>query len=296
MRGMWVFVIAGLASPPQMRIVVNIPAYRLEAYVDDSLARTSRIAPGMPRYRTPRGEFAITSIQWNPWWIPPDSPWARKEKPMPPGPANPMGRVKLNFQPLYFIHATPFENSIGSAASHGCVRMKTVDAIELARLVHRFGTPSVSAEEIERFVADTMTTNMMSLEDPVTIEIRYDLVEVRGGRVAVYRDIYGLATHSLRDAVYAALDSSGVDTLRVDPQRIRDLVRRVPQAGRSATVDSLLRPGELAVGAFPQPSTVAPGRDANVRKSLAPFHPFPDIRNSATVRNSTRGDSMNRGC
>lgn len=288
MRGMWLFVIAGFVTPPQMRIVVNIPAYRLDAYVGDSLARTLPIAPGMPRYRTPRGEFAITSIQWNPWWIPPDSPWARKEKPMPPGPTNPMGRVKLNFEPLYYIHATPFENSIGSAASHGCMRMKTADAIDLARLAHRFGTPSMPADEVERFVMDTVTTRTVPLEAPIPISIRYDLVDVRDGSVTVYRDIYELATRSLRDAVYSALGASGVDTLRVDPQRVRELVRRVPRAGRSATVDALLRPeAPLSVGA----------RDsANVRKSLAGFHPFPDIRITPTVRNSIRGDSMNRGC
>lgn len=282
------FVVAGLITPPQMRIVVNIPAYRLEAYVDDSLVRTLPIAPGMPRYRTPRGDFAITSIQWNPWWIPPDSWWARKEKPTPPGPTNPMGRVKLNFQPMYFIHATPFENSIGSAASHGCMRMKTADALDLARLAHRFGTPSMTADELERLVMDTLTTRTVPLEAPIPLSIRYDLVEVRGGSVTVYRDIYELATRSLRDAVYVALASSGVDTLHVDAQRVRDLVRRVPRAGRSATIDSLLRPET--------PLSLRAGDIANVRKSLAGFHTFPDIRNTAPVRNSIRGDSMNRGC
>ena len=288
MRGMWVFVAAGLVTPPKMRIVVNIPAYRLEAYVDDSLVRTLPIAPGMPRYRTPRGEFAITSIQWNPWWIPPDSPWARKEKPTPPGPTNPMGRVKLNFQPMYFIHATPFENSIGSAASHGCMRMKTADVLDLARLTHRFGTPSMTADEVERLVMDTVTTKTVPLEAPVPISIRYDLVEVRDRSVWVYRDVYELATRSLRGDVYFALASIGVDTLRVDAQRVRDLVRRVPREGRSATIDSLLRPeARLSLGA----------RDsAIVRKSLAGFHTFPDIRNTTPVRNSIRGDSMNRGC
>src|SRR6478672_7224839 len=77
----------------ELRLVVNLPAYRLDAYLGDSLVRTIPVAVGKPGFETPRGEFAITSIEWNPWWIPPDRPWARKEKKTPPGPTNPMGRV-----------------------------------------------------------------------------------------------------------------------------------------------------------------------------------------------------------
>lgn len=76
MRRAWMCAIAGLIGLPQMRIATNIPAYRLDVYVDDSLVRSMPVAPGMPGFRTPRGEFAISSVEWNPWWIPPDSPWA----------------------------------------------------------------------------------------------------------------------------------------------------------------------------------------------------------------------------
>src|SRR5678815_748250 len=106
-------MVAGVVGAQPMRLVANIPAYRLEVYIGDSVIRTLGIAPGQPGFRTPRGSFAISSIEWNPWWIPPDSRWAAKEKPTPPGPSNPMGPVKLNFLPLYFLHGTPFEHSIG---------------------------------------------------------------------------------------------------------------------------------------------------------------------------------------
>ena len=61
--------------------------------------------------------------------------WARGREYTPPGPNNPMGRVKLFFMPLYFIHGTPERESIGTPASHGCVRMKNADIIELFDLV-----------------------------------------------------------------------------------------------------------------------------------------------------------------
>ena len=240
MFGLLAWLFTAFAQPQPLRIVINIPAYRLEAFVDDSLVKTVAIAPGMPRYRTPRGSFEITRIEWNPWWIPPKSPWAAKEKVTPPGPANPMGKVKLNFDALYFVHGSPFESSIGTAASHGCVRVKNAEAIELARLVHRFGTPELGEQEVDQLATDT-ATRVVTLERPVPIELRYDLVEIRGGRVTVYRDVYGLATRSMRDEAYAALAASEVDTTRIDEPRIRALVRNIPRGGRSAPIDSLMR-------------------------------------------------------
>ena len=234
-----------VANPPilqssNLQIVVNIPAYRLDVYVGGSLARTMPVAVGMARFPTPRGSYEITSIEWNPWWIPPDSPWAAKEKVTPPGPRNPMGRAKLNFRPLYFLHGTPLERSIGSAASHGCVRLRNVDVIDLAKLVHRFGTPGLTLDAIERMSNEAATTQTVQLDEPVPIDLRYDLVEVRGGRVMAYRDVYRLARRSPSEEVYAALAAAGVDTALIDPARVRALVSRLPASGRAAPVDSLL--------------------------------------------------------
>jgi len=240
MRSLLLLLFVSLFGQPPLRIVVNVPAYRLDAFVGDSLAKTIAIAPGMPRYRTPRGTFEMTRIEWNPWWIPPKSPWAAKEKITPPGPDNPMGKVKLNFDALYFVHGSPVESSIGTAASHGCIRVKNSEAIELARLVHRFGSPSLTADDVDRFAADTATRDI-GLETRVPVEIRYDLVEVVGARVYVYRDIYGLATRSLRDETYAVLAADAIDTLTLDVNRVRALTRNVPRAGRSIAIDSLLR-------------------------------------------------------
>lgn len=243
MRRSWMWGIAGLMGLPQMRVVINIPAYRLDLYVADSLTRSLPVAVGMPSFPTPRGVFAISSVEWNPSWIPPDRPWAAREKPMPPGNANPMGRVKLNFRPLYFLHGTPFPGSIGSAASHGCIRIANPDAIELARLVHRSGSPSMTANDIERLGTDTITTRLLNLERAIPLEIRYDLVEIRDRRLTVYRDIYRLTARSLRDAVYSALAAHGVATSSIDSSRVRALVRRVPRNGRVVPIDSLLRVG-----------------------------------------------------
>jgi len=232
-------------APPvsRLRVAINIPAFRLDAFVDDSLVHSTPIAVGMPAFKSPRGDFAITSVEWNPWWIPPDSKWAKKEKVTPPGPANPMGRVKINFHELYFLHGTPLDASIGSAASHGCIRMHNADAIALARLVMEYGALRLSADDRARLAADS-STKRIELDAVVPISLRYDRVEMRGDTVVVYRDVYGIATRSIAAQLDSAFAARGIDTASVDRNRIRSFTRSIARRGNSALVASLMRGSE----------------------------------------------------
>jgi lipoprotein-anchoring transpeptidase ErfK/SrfK len=93
------------------------------------------IAVGSKGHPTPTGRFTVKHLIWNPAWVPPDEKWAKGKKPTAPGdPKNPMRAVKIFFQePDYYIHGTDREDSIGYAASHGCIRISEADAVELAR-------------------------------------------------------------------------------------------------------------------------------------------------------------------
>jgi lipoprotein-anchoring transpeptidase ErfK/SrfK len=52
-----------------------------------------------------------------------------------------MQGVKIYFKaPYYYIHGTNSPGSIGSAASHGCLRMRTKDAKALARRISKHGS------------------------------------------------------------------------------------------------------------------------------------------------------------
>lgn len=101
---------------------------------DGKVVKTYTFASGTSKYPTPRGTFRIDKLVWNPAWIPPDSKWAKGKTPKEAGdPANPMQLVKIFFrEPDYYIHGTDQVESIGSAASHGCIRLDPVDAAELA--------------------------------------------------------------------------------------------------------------------------------------------------------------------
>jgi lipoprotein-anchoring transpeptidase ErfK/SrfK len=99
------------------------------------------VAVGMPAYPTPLGSFRIVSKQRNPWWYPPDEPWAAGASPIPPGPGNPLGTRWMGLsRPGVGIHGTPNSASVGTSASHGCIRMHIASAEWLYKRV-RIGTP-----------------------------------------------------------------------------------------------------------------------------------------------------------
>jgi len=106
------------------------------------------VAVGTKKHPTPMGTFTISHIVWNPAWHPPDAKWAKGKKATGPGdPDNPMKVVKLFFQePDYYIHGTDQEDTLGAAASHGCIRMSQQDVYDLARFVQEnAGAPQSDA-------------------------------------------------------------------------------------------------------------------------------------------------------
>ena len=105
-------------------IVIRRGSRRLYLYDGMTHWRTFRIAVGMPAYPTPLGRFSIATRERNPTWNPPNSDWARGLGPVPPGPGNPLGTRWMGLSAYgYGIHGTPSPETIGTAASHGCIRM-----------------------------------------------------------------------------------------------------------------------------------------------------------------------------
>ena len=122
-------------------VVVERDRYVLSVYRGERRVQRFRIAVGQVRYPTPSGSFRIIQMQRNPTWFPPSSPWARGLGPVPPGPGNPLGtRWMGTSAPAIGIHGTPAPWSLGSRASHGCIRMAIRDAEAVYERV-QIGTP-----------------------------------------------------------------------------------------------------------------------------------------------------------
>jgi lipoprotein-anchoring transpeptidase ErfK/SrfK len=113
----------------------------LRLYDGTSFVRSFGVATGQAIYPTPAGMWHIVTMQEDPWWIPPDSAWAKGEKPVPPGPGNPLGTRWMGLSaPGVGIHGTPEDGSIGYSLSHGCIRMHIPQAEWLFDHVN-VGTP-----------------------------------------------------------------------------------------------------------------------------------------------------------
>ena len=122
-------------------VVIHRGSNRLYLYSAMHVNRIFPVATGQTVYPTPLGSFNIV-VKWrNPWWYPPNSPWAQGEKPVPPGPNNPLGTRWMGLSaPGVGIHGTNNDASIGYSVSHGCIRMHVSDAEWLFNHVD-IGTP-----------------------------------------------------------------------------------------------------------------------------------------------------------
>jgi lipoprotein-anchoring transpeptidase ErfK/SrfK len=155
-------------------LIVDISERRLYVMSGNDVVRTFPVAVGEEGYATPAGNFTIRRMIWNPDWRPPPSAWARDKKYEAPGsPGNPMGRVKLFFrEPDYYIHGTGLASSLGNARSHGCLRMRNIDAVELARLVMINAGATQNQAWYEETIANATTMRPVTLPRPVTIRVR----------------------------------------------------------------------------------------------------------------------------
>ena len=122
-------------------IRIDLSDCSLYFYRDGELAKTYPVAVGMAAYPSPTGSFRIISKVVDPAWTPPHSPWAAGMSPAPPGPGNPLGTRWMGLDsPGVGIHGTYASSSIGTHASHGCIRMYLHDAEQLFDRVY-VGTP-----------------------------------------------------------------------------------------------------------------------------------------------------------
>jgi len=119
-------------------IVVDLSGLKLQLYDGLRLRKTYPVAAGQPQYPTPPGEWTVIDKAENPTWVnpAPDGWGAGLPASIPGGPSNPLGTRAIYLDaPGIRIHGTSSSSSIGTYASHGCVRMYMSDVEELYELV-----------------------------------------------------------------------------------------------------------------------------------------------------------------
>ena len=171
-----------LAVPPEqaelavapLTLTADLSARMLTVKHGDTTLKTYQVAVGQERYPTPPGSYSIRKIVWNPSWRPPpDADWAKGKSAKGPGdPGNPMKVVKIFFkEPDYYIHGTGDVESLGSAASHGCLRMDPNDVADLAKLVMEHGGQPHDENWFWRILHSRREEKVVYLDNPVSLTV-----------------------------------------------------------------------------------------------------------------------------
>lgn len=124
-------------------IVVDLSQRRIRLYDGGELEKAYRCAIGTPAHPTPTGKFEIVQKRYMPTWVNPAPNGWGKDMPasIPPGYSNPLGTRALNLSASGIrFHGTTNIGSVGTAASHGCMRMRMSDIEDFYPRVE-VGTP-----------------------------------------------------------------------------------------------------------------------------------------------------------
>jgi hypothetical protein len=128
--GLWVILLLlgpGRQAQAQLQrvLVISIPDRKLAVIEDGTVKKVYPVAVGKDSTPSPAGIFFVVDRVADPAYY-------HAGKVVPPGPRNPLGTRWMGLsQPGYGIHGTNAPHSIGTAASHGCVRMAKDDLQEL---------------------------------------------------------------------------------------------------------------------------------------------------------------------
>ena len=124
---------AELADEYPVYVTVDRAEFKVRLFIDLKLAKSYTVAIGAAGYDTPTGLYSIQSKEVNPTWHVPDSDWAGElaGQDIPPGPGNPLVARWMGIYDGAGFHGTHEVGSLGTAASHGCIRMAVGDVIDL---------------------------------------------------------------------------------------------------------------------------------------------------------------------
>lgn len=114
----------------QQTVLVDLSDRRIWLFDGSEVEKSYPCAVGTPGFPTPAGNYEVVLKRYLPTWVNPATDGWGKDMPasIPPGPGNPLGTRAININaPGIRFHGTENIASVGTAASHGCMRMYRTD-------------------------------------------------------------------------------------------------------------------------------------------------------------------------
>ena len=261
--------------PNDTRVVVNIPAYRMDVFKDGSLVKSYKIGIGYPEFPLPTGLRKAETIIFNPTWTPPDEPWVAKMKNVSVGEKvaagsklNPLGPIKIPIGLPSLIHGGKSPAKLGTFASHGCVGLTSAQVQDFAKLLAQLAGSEISPSALKTYFADKTKTRVVKLGQKIPVELRYETIVLEDGKLHIYRDVYDQDTNT-EEELRAVLEANGI--------KLEDL----DEAERAQILEALnAMSRHPSKGPLPASTATKPVTDS----STATASPSPDTTKAANKK------------
>ena len=231
------------AVPTDTRVVVNIPAFRMDLFQDGSLIKSYQIGIGYPEFPLPQGLRKAQTVIFNPTWTPPDSPWVASIKNVTPGetvPAgdknNPLGPIKIPIGLPSLIHGGKSPAKIGKFASHGCVGLTNNQVKDFAMLLSRASNTELNDQTVASYLEDKKRTQTVKLSKTVPVELRYETIVLEDGKLHIYRDVYAQNTNT-DENLRSVLDAHGVSLEDLTEQQRTEIMSALKDVKKETVID-----------------------------------------------------------
>lgn len=204
------------AVPQDSRIVVNIPAYRMDVFHDGSMVKSYKIGIGYPQFPLPTGLRKAQQIIFNPTWTPPDEPWVASMKDVTVGQKveagsklNPLGPIKVPIGLPNLIHGGKSPAKLGTFASHGCVGLTTPQVKDFAKVLAQTAASDISDKTMAAYLRDSTKTKVVKLPKTIPVELRYETIVLEDGKLHIYKDVYDQDANT-EENLRAVLQANGM--------------------------------------------------------------------------------------
>lgn len=232
------------AVPKDTRVVVNIPAYRMDVFRQGELVKSYKIGIGYPEFPLPTGLRKAQTIIFNPTWTPPDEPWVNKMKGVAVGEKvaagsklNPLGPIKIPIGQPSLIHGGKSPSKLGTFASHGCVGLTTPQVQDFSKLLAQVAGGEITDAALQGYFKDRTRTETVKLKQAVPVELRYETIVVEDGKLKIYKDVYDMDTNTEAN-LRAVLEANGVKFEDLRPEERAQILETLNAMSRNPQKDA----------------------------------------------------------
>lgn len=222
---------------PDIWLTLNVPSFRLTLWQSGREVKSYYVGVGRREFPIVIGQREAREVIWNPAWVPPSSDWVRESGVRPgqyirPGSSlNPIGKMKIPLGGGYLIHQAKGVGDLGNLVSHGCVRMLKADLYDLSEKIVAARSLPVTRRQINAAKAGSKTL-AVKLDPPLYVDINYDTAVVEGGVLRLYPEVYPDRKNATPERLRAELESSGVDSSRLDDETLGEMLAQVTRRTR----------------------------------------------------------------